>query len=407
MAARRGDGGAPSIVVERGSVAVSEEARSGAVLIAPRPHPVVDTGFESDGQGWNPAVEANGAAPRQARLLLRRRRPGRPREHRENAVPVPSEELLRHAELAVTLHPVDGGVDVPDDARSACFACWTMAAPSVISQPAEVPRGALPNDSMIELWTGKPGESGWRSSIHHGMTLVQSRLVTARVVCPGHQAGRMKSELDYALATELVPQAVEALDDAEVSFMVNGSDDNHALQVLARDGNSGALHRAVPGTTRRASKRPCATPAGSFARSRTERKTSGSKETATATRVRPTPNDFVPTSPVSRSRAGGSMTHASTRSPAAERERRTRSRTACACRVRSSSRVDATSGYFFRSRSSTMPRLTRACRSRTCACATRTPRRPPTRRPACAAAARTTARTTSSAPAGSGGSATS
>ena len=84
----------------------------------------------------------------------------------------------------------------------------------------------------------RPGEFRLRCSLYRGVTLVQSRLVTA-AVGEAQRVGRdaLRSSLDYALTRRIAPSAVPNIPEHRLSLQVNGSNGTHEFRFVGRDGD--------------------------------------------------------------------------------------------------------------------------------------------------------------------------
>ncbi|HYJ78543.1 MAG TPA: hypothetical protein VEW03_02980, partial [Longimicrobiaceae bacterium] len=148
--------------------------------------------------------------------------------------PFPREHLAVSTELTVALFPVPGGLLPDPDASSGALraaedgsvrahrqpARWTAAAAGAM-------RGLLEHRLLFPVRTpAQPGDCAMRCSIYHGQTLVQSRLVRAKVTAAPETADHaLTSTLDYTLSRTLRPGYLEQLPDHLLSLMVNRNQD--------------------------------------------------------------------------------------------------------------------------------------------------------------------------------------
>jgi serine/threonine protein kinase len=201
------------------------------------PRAVVNTGFERPERPGRRLSRRTPLVPDTPYLFTLDVGPKDPDSIERTPVPLPSDRLPRGARLTVTVHPVQGDVAMSRAARIGTLMLRDDGSAEAVN--------AEDNRLRFPFRTGKEGTIGLRVSILLGATLVQSRLVTAQVARPGvlmRGSVRQRAELDYTLVTDLAVATMEPLANAaDVSLMLNGDGETHALQVVARDEASGRL----------------------------------------------------------------------------------------------------------------------------------------------------------------------
>lgn len=216
---------------------LEHSARARALPPSP-PRPVVNTGFERPDRPGHRLARTTLLRPHTDYEFTLDIGPLDPEAIDTKPTSLPA-DLPAGARLTVTVHPVAGGVAMADEVRLGTL---------VLRRDGTAAAEGRDDDRLrFPLRTGDAGRVRLRASILHGTTLVQSRLVTASVGEPGRTGGRgrirQRTELDYALATELTPANVAPFRHAaDVSLMLNGDDDTHALQIATRaDGDGDVL----------------------------------------------------------------------------------------------------------------------------------------------------------------------
>jgi hypothetical protein len=144
-------------------------------------------------------------------------------------VPAPLPEQLRDGtRLTVRLVSLDGELDVhgADQGEIEVTAKGAIVRTPALEIEAEP---ALRRERLFfrVVVPEREGTFRLRCSVYHGSTLVQSRLIKARV---GESEGRaLSSRLDYRISSRLSLAELSRLPEHELSLVVNGDEDSHQL----------------------------------------------------------------------------------------------------------------------------------------------------------------------------------
>lgn len=151
----------------------------------------------------------------------------------------PPEHLAADTRLHVVLFSLPGGLVLDPEASTGELRVKPGGRVEVHRQPS--PWGTGAHDPPADLLgrrllfpvraPAEPGHRTMRCSIYHGQTLVQSRLVRARVTAAaGTVEGSLASTLDYTLSRTLRPGYLDRLPDHCLSLMLNqNADGSHGF----------------------------------------------------------------------------------------------------------------------------------------------------------------------------------
>lgn len=149
------------------------------------------------------------------------------------------DDVPERARLAVEVFGFDGEL-TPEGATRGEVEVISRGELRVVLPAAQVtPRGENREDRLFfrVRTPPRPGRHRLRCNLYRGSTLLQSRLVTARVggaAEPGVAA--VESALDYKIAGELDREALADVPEHDLSISINGNAESHQLRLYSEAG---------------------------------------------------------------------------------------------------------------------------------------------------------------------------